>query len=98
MRRLVPSLICLGFAATLHASVPAVRQTQFTPASANAQLEKDRTNRVLPLTAAPADRQSFVTEFYSAGPLPAKTGHKTGLFKRFTTLVRKTAQKVNFFD
>jgi hypothetical protein len=98
VRRLFPSLICVAFAATLHASVPAARQTQFMSPSADMRLEQARTSRALPLTAAPADRQSFVAEFYFAGPLHARTERKTGILKRFTTLVRKTAQKVNFFE
>jgi len=97
VRRLVPSLLCLAFAASLQASVPAVRQSQFTPASATTPLEKTRST-ALPLTGAPADRQSFIAEFYPAGSLAQKAPHKTGIFRRFTTLVRKTAQKVNFFD
>jgi hypothetical protein len=62
------------------------------------RLEQGRNATALPLTGAPADRQSFIAEFYSAGPLAPRTAHKAGLFRRFTTLVRKTAQKVNFFD
>jgi len=62
------------------------------------QLEQARGATALPLTGVPADRQSFIAEYYSAGSLASKAPHKAGLFRRFTTLVRKTAQKVNFFD
>jgi len=62
------------------------------------QLEQAPSATALPLTGAPADRQSFIAEYYSAGSLASKAPHKAGLFRRFTTLVRKTAQKVNFFD
>jgi hypothetical protein len=96
VRRLVPSLLCLAFAVSLQASVPAVRRSQFTPATA--PLQQARSATALPLTAAPADRQSFIAEFYPAGSLAQKAPRKTGLFRRFTTLVKKTAQKVNFFD
>jgi hypothetical protein len=96
VRRLVPSLLLVVFAAALHASVPAVRQTQFIPAET--RVEQAPGTRALPITAAPADRRSFFSEFYSTEPLPAKPARKSGLLHRFTTVVKKTVQKVNFFD
>ena len=96
VRRLVPTLLCLAFAASLHASVPSVRQPQFIPGQA--KLEQGRGTRTLPLTASPADRRSFIAEFYSAGPQSSRTQRKSGLLHRFTTALKKTVQKVNFFD
>ncbi|HET9839861.1 MAG TPA: hypothetical protein VFR84_16660 [Candidatus Angelobacter sp.] len=97
MRRLVPSLVCLAFAATLHASSPDLRQEKLSPAPAKLQVEPAE-RHALPLTAAPADHRSFYTQFYSAGPLPAKTTRKGGLLHWFTSAVKKTAQKVSFFN
>ena len=96
VRRIVPTLLCLAFAASLHASVPSGRQTQFIPGQR--QLEQAPGKQALPLTASPADRRSFIAEFYFAGPQPSRTQRKTGLLHRFTTAVKKTVQKVNFFD
>jgi hypothetical protein len=90
---------CLAFAASLHASVPSVTSSH-SRAAAIAERPTE-TLQQLPLTAAPADRQSFYLEFYGTGfhsdedlPAPA-TERKPGLLRRFANVVKKTAQKVN---
>jgi hypothetical protein len=99
VRRLASSLVCLAFAATLHASSADVRQEKFSPASpAQLQIDQAAGKRSLPLTAAPADRRSFYTQFYSAVPLPGKTTRKGGLLRWFSSAVKKTAQRVSFFN
>jgi hypothetical protein len=97
VRRLLPSLVCLAFAVTLHASVPDVHQAKFNPNAASVRFDDTQLRQNLALTAVPADRRSFYAEFYSH-PLPAKAPHKAGLLHRFTSAVKKTAQKVNFFN
>jgi len=98
VRRLIPSLLCLAFAATLHASVPAASAAKFNQGSAGTRVGDRKIRQNLELTAAPADRRSFYAEFYSAGPLPAKAPRKGGLLRWFTSAIKKTAQKVNFLD
>ena len=98
VRRVVPTLLLLAVAATLHASVPTVQQPRFNQAPASARLQSPAGVHTLPITAAPADRRSFFAEFYSPS-VPGKTSQrKSGLLRRFTTAVKKTAQKINFFD
>jgi len=75
-----------------------VRAAKFPAAPANLCVEPSSSRQSLPITAAPADRRSFFVEFYATRPLPAKTQRKSGLLRRFTTALKKTAQKVNFFD
>ncbi len=98
MRRLVPSLLLLAFAATLHASVPSTgTPAKFNRISTEARLD-DSSVKQKTLTASPADNISFYLEFYGTEQLPAKTQHKGGLLHWFTSTVRKTAQKVAFFS
>jgi len=75
-----------------------VRLQKFSPAPANLQVGEASGRHALPLTAAPADRRSFYTQFYSAGPLPSKNARKGGLLHWFSSAVKKTAQKVSFFN
>ena len=99
MRRLVSSLLCLAFAASLHASVPAAAPAgAFHQGPASVQLEHSRIQERLPLTAAPAEHLSFYIEFYGTDPLPSKAERKSGLLHWFTSTLKKTAQKVNFFS
>jgi hypothetical protein len=93
VRRIASSLVCLAFAASLHASIPAAKSSQ----SSSVRFD-DARRQPLELTAAPADRRSFYLEFYSAAPLPAKVQRKGGLIHWFSSAVKKTAQKVNFFN
>jgi hypothetical protein len=97
VRCLTSSLVCLAFAATLHASVPAVHQAKFNQNGTSVRLDDSQFRQNLALTAAPADRYSFYAEFYSDS-LPAKTPRKAGLLHWFTSAVKRTAQKVNFFN
>jgi hypothetical protein len=97
VRRLVQVLLCLTFAATLHASVPGT-VVRFNRSSAEAHLDDSTAKRKLALTAAPADTISFYLEFYGTEQLPAKVQHKGGLLHWFTSTVKKTAQKVAFFS
>jgi hypothetical protein len=99
VRRFVTSVVCLAFAASLHASVPAAAapQSRFNPSSASALLDQARTKQKLPLTAAPADNLSFYIEFYGTEQLPGKAERKGGVLHWFTSIVKKTAQRVNFF-
>ena len=98
VRRIISSLLLLAFAATLHASVPAAPAARFKQSSASMRVDDRKTRQNLELTAAPADRRSFYAEFYSGEPLATKAPRKGGLLHWFTSTVKKTAQKVNFFD
>lgn len=99
MRRLVPTLLTVAFAATLHASVPsAASPVKFNPSTATVRLDEGRAMQKLPPTAAPADTISFYMEFYGTETLPAKAQRKSGLLHWFTSAVKKTAQKVAFFS
>jgi len=98
VRRLVSSLLCLAFAASLHASVPAAAPAGAFQGPASVQMERSRMPERLPLTAAPADNLSFYIEFYGTDSLPAKAERKSGLLHWFTSTLKKTAQKVNFFS
>ena len=98
MRRIVPSLLLLALAATLHASVPAATQSKFKQSPPHVRFDDKKIPQNLELTPAPADRRSFDAEFYSARPLPTKASRKGGLLRWFTSTLKKTAQKVNFFD
>lgn len=95
-RRIVSTAICLTFALTLHASVPAAN-TDVKPASdipfkqltAPAHAPADSA-----LTSSPA-HISFYEEFYptpAAQPIPAKTG----VLHRFASLIKKTVKLVPF--
>ena len=93
VRRFVPILACFAFALSLHASIPG---------NSAARLERSgnldrpiRASEPLPLTAFPADRQSFYAEFYDSEQLPARTERKAGLLHRVVSAFKKTAQKVN---
>jgi hypothetical protein len=97
VRRLVSSLVCLAFAATLQASVPRSTQVKFDQQAANTRIEDAGSGHALPMTAAPADRRSFYAEFYPSATVAGKA-HKSGLLRRFTGALKKTAQKVNFFN
>jgi len=98
VRRLVPVLLSLAFAATLHASVPSASEpAKFNQISASTRLDDSRAKEKLALTAAPADSISFYLEFYGTEQLPAKAQHK-GLLHWFASTVKKTAQKVAFFS
>ena len=95
----MPSLLLLAFAASLHASVPSVAPSdKFNQNSTNMQLDQSSSKQPLPLTAAPADNLSFYIEFYSTEQLPVKTERKGGFLHWFTSMVKKTASKVNFLD
>jgi hypothetical protein len=95
--RLVPSLLCLAFTASLYASVPAAAPAgAFHQGSASVQLERSPIQERLPLTAAPADNLSFYIEFYGTEPLPPKAERKSGLLHWLSSTLKKTAQKVNF--
>jgi hypothetical protein len=99
VRWFVSSLLCLAFAASLHASVPApAPPARFNQASAGALTAQPQTSRKLPLTAAPADAVSFYFEFYGTEQLPAKAERKSGFLHWFASTVKKTAQKVNFLS
>lgn len=97
VRRLALSLVCLCFAATLQASVPVSNQAKSAQQLANARIEDARSHQALPITAAPADRRSFYAEFYPGSSVSGKA-RKSGLLRRFTGALKKTAQKVNFFN
>jgi len=95
---LVPILFCLASAASLHASVPGVTSSH-NRAAAIAERPTESLQH-LPLTATPADRQSFYLEFYGTGfhgdeDLPTPVEHKPGLLRRFANVIKRTAQKVN---
>jgi hypothetical protein len=99
VRRFVTSLVCLAFAASLHASVPAAApQARLNSSSASVLLDQAGTKQKLPLTAAPADMLSFYLEFYGTEQLPGKAMRKGGFLHWFTSTVKKTAQRVNFFN
>jgi hypothetical protein len=97
VRRVIPILLPLAFAASLYASVPAPHPAKFNQSATSVHLGDMQLRQSLALTAAPADRRSFYAEFY-AGPLPAKAARKGGLLHWFTGAVKKSAQKVNFFN
>jgi hypothetical protein len=98
VRRIISSLLLLAFAASLRASVPAATAAKFQQSSAGMCVDDIKVRQNLELTAAPADRRSFYAEFYSGEPLPTKAQRKSGLLRWFTSTVKKTAQKVNFFN
>jgi hypothetical protein len=86
-------------AASLFASVPPVRSATRDHGS-NSMDRVIETPQQLPLTAAPADRQSFYlqfygTGFYSSNALPSRAERKPGLFRRFANAIKRSAQKVN---
>ena len=92
VRRLATSLVCFAFALSLHASIPGHAAAKFDRSeSFRRPIES---SVPLPLTAIPADRQSFYLEFYDAQHLPAQAERKPSLFHRLTSVIRKTAQRV----
>lgn len=102
VRRILPSLACLIFAVSLHASVPATVSTpKFNQNVTSPGFDQDLSliRQQLPITAAPADTVSFYLEYYAIkdAVLP-KAPRKPGLFRRFTSAIRRTAQKVNFIS
>lgn len=94
VRRVLSSLVCFAFALSLHASVPGNAAARFNQSSASFD-RPVQSSEQLSLTAAPADKHSFYLEFYSTEPLPSRAERKPGLFHRFTSMIKKTAQKVN---
>jgi hypothetical protein len=100
VRRLIPSLIGLMFAVSLHASVPnAPSAPRLSQSARGAEtLNSAQTKQRLPITAAPADNKSFYVEFYGTEALPAKTQRKSGLLRRLAMAIKRTAQKVNFIS
>jgi len=93
VRRVLSSLVCFAFALSLHASIPGNAAARFNQSSS---LDRPvQSSEQLSLTAAPADRHSFYIEFYSTEQLPVRAERKRGLFRRFTSAIKKTAQKVN---
>jgi len=99
VRRLIPSLICLAFALSLHASVPTASPSapKFSQSARGAEtLNSAQNKKVFSITSAPADNQSFYVEFYGTEALPAKTQRKNGLLHRFAIAIKRTAQKVPF--
>jgi hypothetical protein len=95
-RRVLSSFVCFAFALSLHASIPGSSAAKFSQRSLGSSLVLPvHSPEKLPLTAAPADRQSFYVEFYGTEQLPAHAERKPGLLRRFTTVVKRTAQKVN---
>jgi len=98
VRRLVPTLICLAFALSLHASVPtAPSAPRFSQSARGAEtLNSVQSKQRFSITSAPADNQSFYVEFYGTEALPAKTQRKNGLLHRFAIAIKRTAQKVPF--
>ena len=96
VRRVLSSLVCFAFALSLHASIPGNTAARFNQNSANFD-RPIQLSEQLPLTGAPADRHSFYLEFYATEQLPNRAERKQGLFHRFTSVIKKTAQKVNPF-
>ena len=95
VRRVLSSLVCFAFALSLHASIPGNVAARFNQNSAGFD-RPVQFSEPLSLTAAPADKHSFYLEFYST-ELPVRAERKQGLFHRFTSVIKKTAQKVNPF-
>lgn len=95
VRRVLSSLVCFAFALSLHASIPGNAAARLNQSSAFDH--PIQSSGPLSLTAAPADRHSFYLEFYATEPLPVRAERKHGLFHRFTSVIKKTAQKVNSF-
>ena len=99
VRRLALILVCLGFSAGLHASVPdAAPAARFDQRSASGRfddLNSLRPHQRFDLIAAPADGQSFYVEFYDTAASPARVERKSGIIHWFTTAIKKTAHKVN---
>ena len=96
VRRVLSSLVCFAFALSLHASIPGNAAARFNQNSASFD-RPVQSSEPLSLTAAPADKHSFYLEFYSREQLPNRAERKQGLFHRFTSAIKKTAQKVNPF-
>ncbi len=98
VRRVVFTLVCLGCALNVRASVPSVTSAKLTPPQANVSFGKDlnalQSRQNFTMATAPADKLSFYQEFY--GDRPATKVRKTGLLHRFTTTLKKTVQRVNF--
>jgi hypothetical protein len=95
-RRIVSAVICLTFALSLHASVPAAN-TGLKPASDipfKQLTASSHTRADAALTSSPA-HISFYEEFYPtavAQPIPAKTG----VLHRFASLIKRTVKLVPF--
>lgn len=96
VRRVLSSFVCFAFALSLHASIPGNAAARFNQNSASFDHLVPAPEQ-LSLTAAPADKHSFYLEFYAPEPLPNRAERKQGLFHRFTSAIKKTAQKVNPF-
>lgn len=96
VRRVLSSLVCFAFALSLHASIPGNAAARFSQSSTSFDRLVPSAEQ-LPLTATPADRHSFYVEFYGTEQLPVRAERKPGLFHRFTSVIKKTAQKVNTF-
>lgn len=94
VRRFIASLACFAFALSLHASVPGNAAAKFD--HSGSFVRPVQPSEPLALTAVPADRQSFYGEFYGMEEqLPTRTERKPGLIHRVTSVIKKTAQKVN---
>ncbi len=93
-RRTVSTAICLTFALSLHASVPAAKtglkpstDVPFKQLTASSHARADAS-----LTSSPV-HISFYEEFYpTVHPVPAKTG----VLHRFASLIKKTVKLVPF--
>jgi hypothetical protein len=93
---MIASLLCLGFGLTLHASVPSNTSSRVVRSAISSSFDPAiHPSEPLPLTAVPADRQSFYQQFYSTEELPAPAAPKPGPFRRLASVIKKTAQKVN---
>jgi hypothetical protein len=91
----IASLLLLGFGLSVHASIPGSVAAR-SGDSINSNFDRSvRPSAPLPLTAIPADRRSFYSEFYGAEELTSPPVRKPGLFRRLTSVIKKTVQKVN---
>jgi hypothetical protein len=96
VRRVIASLLLLGFGLSVHASIPGSAAARSGQVSINGNFDRSvRPSAPLPLTAIPADRRSFYSEFYGTEELTSPPVRKPGLFRRLTSVIKKTVQKVN---